>query len=582
MQNKTKSSILIILITFIICFFTACDSDTAKNPDVAFEETRDYLINSILTDNPLDLHFCLSDTLEFDSLDTDHSLSFSTGNSPALFEAKDALSSIDPEKLSEENRYQYEILSYYIENQLALSAFEYKYEPLSAFSGEQVQLPLLLSEFPFHGSADLEIYLKLLEDIPDYFTEIIEYEKSKKASGEFMSENCYHTVMEFCKSFPTENVNDHFLAKAFENKLENLYMEDGLKENYINGHRNLLETKVFPAYLKLAEDLEALAKDATFSNEGLCHNKSGREYYLALIKNYTGDSRTVEEIGNEIEVNLATCSQLLSTNLKSNAPLWTSVSEKLYTEIDSAQVLELANQYLDSLYAMTESGFGYEKKKNFSVEYIESALSPYFSSAFFLLPPVDDFSSPTIYINPDTKFTGFDLFTTLAHEGYPGHLAQTLTQKDNLFTRIFSCLGYCEGWATYCELYSYPAAIRALDICTEDEAENISYILKLYREVTLCVYALLDYNIHYNYWTVDDAASLLKDYGISDEESICQIYNYIVNEPANYMTYYVGYMNVVNLKEEFIAKGGTEEGFHKAFLECGEAPFEIVKTRLLP
>ena len=79
---------------------------------------------------------------------------------------------------------------------------------------------------------------------------------------------------------------------------------------------------------------------------------------------------------------------------------------------------------------------------------------------------------------------------------------------------------------------------------------------------------------------MDDAASLLSDYGISDEETICQIYNYIVNEPANYMTYYVGYMNVVNLKEDYIAEGHTEEEFHKAFLECGEAPFDLVRESL--
>ena len=577
-----KKSVIAIIFTLVLCLFTACNSSAQKDANALFEETRDSLINTILSDSPLDLHFCLSDTIEFDAENTQKTLTFSDGEENALQTAYESLLNIDSNELNKDNLYQYKVLTTYTKNQIALSTYDYKYEPLSAFSGEQVQIPLLLAEFPFHGSSDLDIYLKLLEDIPDYFNQLIEYEQQKKEAGEFMSENCFRTVVEFCKSFPLENASEHFLAKAFNNKLDNLYIKDELKTAYINDHIELLETKVFPAYLKLAEDLEQIATDAAFNNEGLCHSPSGCEYYSALVTSSTGDSRSLKAIGEELEVNLATSSQLLHSSIMANAGLWTSVSDKLYEELESDRVKDIAGQYLDSLYLMAKNYFGYEKKKNYSVEYIEPTLSNYFSSAFFLLPPVDDFSSPTIYINPDTTFTGFDLFTTLAHEGYPGHLTQTLTQKDNLFTRLFSCLGYCEGWATYVELYSYPAAIRALDICEEEQVENVSYILKQYREVTLCVYALLDYNIHYNYWTVDDAASLLSDYGISDEETICQIYNYIVNEPANYMTYYVGYMNVVNLKEEYIANGHTEEEFHKAFLQCGEAPFEIVKTKLLP
>lgn len=575
--------LIIMLLALTAIFFSACHADAPKSSNQAFEEVRDYLIDSILTSSPLDLHFCLSDTLEYDALNTEKVLRFDADNdSSELNQAYEALSSIDPLSLSEENHYQYQVLLNYIENQQALSAFDYKYEPLSAFSGEQVQLPLLMAEFPFHGSSDVDIYLKLLEDFPNYFESIIEYERQKKEAGEFMSENCFSTVIEFCENFATEEPQDHFLAHSFANKLNNLSIKDEQKETYIADHLKILETTVFPAYQKLATDLKAIGQDALFHNEGLCHSKSGRDYYCALIKNYTGDERDLNAIGDELEVNLATASQLLNSSIKANTNLWNNIiSGDLYKVIETNQVQAKANEFLDILYDLSKESFAYDKSGNFTVKFIEPNLSQYFSSAFFLLPPVDDLNNPTIYINPETQFTGFDLFTTLAHEGFPGHLAQTLTQKDEIFTRLFSCLGYCEGWATYSELYTYPTAVKTLGICEDDQVENISYILKLYREVTLCVYALLDYNIHYNYWTVDDAASLLSDYGISDEESICQIYNYIVNEPANYMTYYVGYMNVVNLKEEYIGLGHSEAEFHEAFLECGEAPFEIVKTKLL-
>ena len=50
------------------------------------------------------------------------------------------------------------------------------------------------------------------------------------------------------------------------------------------------------------------------------------------------------------------------------------------------------------------------------------------------------------------------LFTTLAHEGYPGHLYQTTyyanTNPDPL-RNLLNFSGYVEGWATYAEMCSY-------------------------------------------------------------------------------------------------------------------------------
>ena len=47
------------------------------------------------------------------------------------------------------------------------------------------------------------------------------------------------------------------------------------------------------------------------------------------------------------------------------------------------------------------------------------------------------------------------LYTTLAHEGYPGHLYQTVyyaSTKPDPLRSIFNFGGYVEGWATYAEM----------------------------------------------------------------------------------------------------------------------------------
>ena len=583
---KIKNIFTVFIIYLVIILSCSCSKEATTDANVTFEETCDYITGSMLASSPLDLHFCLSDTLEYDRLTTEKYLGNISStpveeNENFYSQALSLIESTDTDKLSSDNLYRYKSISSYLNNQLKLSQYDYKYEPLSVYSGEHVQLPLLLTEFEICDENDLEIYFKLLTDFQRYFEDIVKYEKAKNAAGEFMSENNLLSVIDFCNKFPTETASEHFLALSFNEKIQSLNLDDSTVKEYTDKHLSLLETEVFPAYDYLENELSNLYNEADFVSGGLCNKNKGREYYSLLINVKTGDNRNLQEIGTELEQRLTLLNENFKASIKNNPQLiQTILSADFDDTITKDELPDKAREYLEFLCGLSKDKFGNETD-TFFIEYIEPHLSSYFSSAFFLLPPVDDIANPTIYINPDTRFTSFDLLTTLAHEGFPGHLQQTVTQKNDLVSRMFSCLGYCEGWATYCELYTFPAAVEYLKLGDEAQTENISSALKNYRELTLCIYALLDYNIHYNYWTPEDAATLLSDYGISDTASVTQIYDYIVSEPTSYMTYYVGYMNVLSLKKEYIASGHTEIEFHEAFMNCPEAPFDIVREKLL-
>ena len=93
-----------------------------------------------------------------------------------------------------------------------------------------------------------------------------------------------------------------------------------------------------------------------------------------------------------------------------------------------------------------------------SVKYVPDSLEDYLSPAFYLTPPLDDLTENVIYINRASTYTALDLYTTLAHEGYPGHLYQTVLSGKSISDPVRSLLnfgGYIEGWATYVEMYAY-------------------------------------------------------------------------------------------------------------------------------
>ncbi len=579
--------LLPLCLVILLCVSCAgCSSPAAKDADQAFSDLCQELSASILSENTLDLHFCLSDPAKLGIQQPAASLGHLSSDAFAAEQNRDQqtlvrLAGIDRALLSEENAYLYDILCTALQNHTALLAFPYLYEPLSSHSGLHVQLPLMLSEYRFADAQDVRDYLDLLQLLPDYFAEITAYETQKAAAGCFMSQSACTSLLEFCHAFPAEPAESHFLSAAFDEKLAALSMDDAEKEALRQQHLDLLTNAVFPAYTVLADAAAALSENTVFHNTGLCSLPNGRDYFALLVKDQTGDSRPMEEIGTQLEQDLPALADALTTALTENPQLWELLlTSDLRQTLQGDAALSAAKNDLACLSKLTEASFG-TARCDYTVQFIAPALASRFSSAFFLIPPADDQNNPGIYINPQTAFSPFDLFTTLAHEGFPGHLLQNHVQKGNLISRLFSCTGYAEGWASYCELYTYPLAVETMGLAGDFPVSEVAGVLQTYRKLTLCLYALLDYNIHYNYWTADDAAILLSSYGITDSGTVQQIYDYIVSEPANYMTYYLGYTNVEQLKRSYMAAGHSEDEFHKAFLDCIEAPFAIVEAKLM-
>ena len=204
-------------------------------------------------------------------------------------------------------------------------------------------------------------------------------------------------------------------------------------------------------------------------------------------------------------------------------------------------------------------------------------MEDYVSPAFYMIPAIDNTKNNIIYINSGQMPDDLTLFTTLAHEGYPGHLYQNvyyMSQNPNPIRCLLDFGGYTEGWATYSEMLSYYyAPISKEEACIMQK--NTSLLLGLY--------ALTDMGIHYDGWTLSDTVKFFREYGIADADSVKSIYELIVQDPANYLKYYIGYLEFLELKKEAIKMWGdefTQKRFHKVILDTGPAPFLILQEQL--
>jgi len=568
---KFKKRILaLFLVAFI--FIAGCSKiSLPNNANTAFKNFTLCLFKQEVSSNSINLHYSLKEPEKYGISNAPITLgSFDFDKTCSLASVENlsaALHKFSYNTLSEENKLTFDILDYYLNTLKTDITYFYYDEPLSPVTGIHAQLPVLLAEYQLSSKKEVETYLALLQTLPDYFSSLIRFEQQKSKAGLFMSDAVVDEVIEQCSAFVSMGESNYLLS-TFQERVESIEeLSDSERVQFVKQNQEILSSYVIPAYESLAAELSALKGSGT-NSQGLCYLKEGKDYYTHLVAVETGSNRTISELKTLIQNQIAT-DLLDSQQVLNNHP-------DILKE--TSATTESADSILNNLESNISAAFPSSASVNVEIKYVPTALEEYLSPAFYLIPAIDNFSDNTIYINGGYSLTGIDLFTTLAHEGYPGHLYQTTyfanTNPDPL-RNLLDFPGYVEGWATYAEMCSY--YISPLE-------KPYATLLQKNNSIILGLYAAADIGIHYDGWTLEDTVEHFATFGINDKTTIEEIYNYILGDPANYLKYYVGYLEILELKKEYMEKKGnafSQKDFHKELLEIGPAPFEVVHKYML-
>lgn len=581
--SKKRSLVILGLILLLCLGISVFCLRHPFSQDARFQRFTDQIALEELSSNTLNLHYTLAYPQDYGI--KDYAISLGTMNPEALKQSGRQLRTLQKkledfsyEKLSSENRMIYDMLRLDFSLQLSAADFYLLQEPLGPNLGIQAQLPALLAEYTFRVPQDIEDYFSLLTCIPEYFNSILEFEKEKSARGLFMNDTCAKGIIKQCTAFSSQK-EENFLDIMFKEQLTNLKQQKVITQkqadSYMSMHKKLLKKCVFPAYENLAEGLEKLCGTGKNSG-GLCHLPNGAQYYEYLLKNNVGDFRPVAEIQKRLMEQLKADTMAIQNLLQQDPSLFSKAAELNQNTTYSPQ------EMLSYLNETITRDFPSLKAPDYEVKAVPKAMEDFSSPAFYLTPPLDTLSPNAIYINGSSQVSEAELFTTLAHEGFPGHLYQTLyfgKQQPSLIREFLGCSGYVEGWATYVESMAYGYGAEFLNI-----SPQVMELLNRNRSVSLCLYSILDIGIHYEGWTVQEVTNTLSSFGIASQDVCQEIFQYIVENPTNYLKYYLGFLNFTDLRATVENKKGTDfqlKDFHKKILEIGPAPFPVVKKYLL-
>lgn len=510
------------------------------------------------------------------------------------------LNDMDISSLSECDILDYQLLKANFENQLSGQNYYYYYEPLSVNSGIQSQLPILLAEYYFSSEQDVKDYLELLAAVPTYYNSIIHYEESRAKAGLFMSTYSADKLIEQCSTIINDasiEDNSHFLISSFQERIDSLTADSLLSpakaKKYLDENKHLLKEKVIPAYSALSSSIGSL-KQFSKNEYGLCYFPKGRSYYIYLLKHTTGSSKDIQTIKNLLQEQLRNdYSAILSLSKELQSQSFTNDSVRFPLSTPEDMLADLEQRIQTDYPPYPSLGEG-SKTPVYMIKRVSPALQNYVSPAFYLTPPIDNMQNNSIYINPKNDMNGLELYTTLAHEGYPGHFYQTVyfqtyaqTLQSNPIRSLLYYGGYTEGWALYVENESYEYAKNVLSTPSAPDWQYVDRLLDLYRydqDFQLCMYSILDIAIHYDGMKYEEVHSMLAEFGITDDTTTRNIYEYIVEEPTNYLKYYLGYLEFLELKKEVqtqLQGSYTDRLFHQFVLESGPMDFSLLKKCVL-
>ncbi len=555
------------------------ETETERIPtaDFAAEEQFQEMINNLfydtVTSSGLTMHSMLTDPeaygiTEYPETLGDYSIQALQDNYAELREDYEKLLSIDRSALSPELQTDYDILLEYMETEQEGEKFLLYDHPFSAISGVQVELPIVLAEYSFRTPEDAEHYLALLSSIDEYYEQLLEYVQAQKEAGIFLSDQTISDVLDSCQSY-LDAPETGMMAETFLSRLDSLTelsQED--REALISRNEEILKNDFTAAYVTLTEGLEDMKGHAE-SPSGASSLPNGTEYYEYLLKSST------------------------YTSYRNPKALKDAIAGRMLDELDHAQ--ELMSQDPELIHDLYQFDFSIQDPEDaltdlqtklltdfpevpayaYEVRTLPEALEPYTSPAFYLSPPIDTQNENFIYINQSSVAARNDIYTVMAHEGYPGHLYQCNyfnTVNHSLLRSLMSFSCYVEGWATYVQYLAYQ---------WDDQIRpELAELLAINESAYLALYALVDYQVNYEGMTVEELGEFLNElFRISNPEAADSLYQIVCEDPANYMKYYVGYLEISEMREkaeEVLGNDFDAKAFHTFLLDFGPAPFSLI------
>lgn len=573
--NILRRALAVALAGAMTMSLIGCGAESKeKKAQKAFDEYCDELFIDAMGDNVMNVHYKLADPEKYGVKVNDYTLGNFTieeieEGEKSTKETLDKLNSFDAELLTERQQLSLKTLIAYYEQQSEYDGLYMLDNMFGTNSGLVANLSVNFIEYVFDDEQDVKEYLDLLKDTRRYVGQVLDFTREQAEKGYFMASFCAQSNIDNCYKYLENDTNP--LLASFEEKVNALDIDEAKKKEYIATNEEYVAEYFDTAYQDIIDVLSELMEGET-NDKGLYYMEGGTDYYTAVVHDKTSTQMTPENVikllDNELED--------LFTEY---ATLYYSDTSLLDQELNLDPGMSDTKEILEYLADNCTNEFPEPATKDFVVQYQSKATEIDGTVAYYLTARLDQLDYNSIKVN-GSAVEGDDigLYTTLAHEGFPGHLYQFTSVYNNEeipnVLKLLDFIGFTEGYAEYASDRSYymlGCSDELSQMCILDNM--LGYVLQ----------SRVDLGVNYEGWEIDDVIDYLSTY-INDDGSTSQaIYESVISDPGLLLPYTVGHIKMIKLRERAERKLGDSfdaKEYHQLILDTGIVSFEIMQDEL--
>jgi len=504
----------------------------------------------------------------------------------------DELHQFDVSMLSKEEKKTYEVIERYLDYIRSYKEnMQYMVNNyLGSYLGYQANLPLELSEYKFRSEQDVIDFIDFLNSSIDAFTSYIDFARDQVEFGYAMPDFVIDNVCMQCEKFVNMG-DDNFLIEIFNEKLDAISFSLPIEKisSYKALAKDAITNTLTNAYRLVLDNLPSLKGKSNVYGGLAMYGEDGKTLYKNMLGNILGiKDIDVDKIYGLVYNKLMEARHYLYFITIDAKSLSSAEYMKFYNAITNGEP-----DYSDKSFGELPSYFKELFKSivpeitdlpSISIKMVPDALKDNFSPAAYFISALDETNFESIYLNPNYEDDYNYIFTTLAHEGYPGHLYQNVYTKSldiNKVRKVLKTSGYTEGWATYVENIAYT-------FVSNYESPGLRLALeynRLSRIYSLTLNAMLDMKIHYYNENLDEITNFIISLtnGNYNASMLKAAYEQLIEIPTNMSMYATSFVILDKLREDAIDTLGddfNELEFNTILLKDGAAPLDIVRNNV--
>ena len=430
---------------------------------------------------------------------------------------------------------------------------------VDSFGGYVADFGTYMEAYTLRGEQEVQDIVSFITSTQEAFPSYLEFVKDKTEAGYPLSDYTINEMRGYLEELLAKDENDeqvYYLEAILFAKIDGLdFLTEEKKSDYKNQIATAIDTCFFPGVEELYNGLESYLGKLAEEDEGYWATyEDGKDLYMLELQDLFGFENFdilayIKELDEAFADAAATVSRIQNqiiklNNISSYDQLNAYLARYAIHNGTPEEMMVYLNEFAKTIVPSLQN------EPNITIKNMDEASAKVSNAvAYYMKSALDNKESEYITLNPLKLGDKNDVLSTLAHEGYPGHLYAYVYSKElglsNLST-IMTSTAHAEGWATYVVLKLYE---QAKANSTDKNFRTVMDYLYANQMAGYLLETRIDVGIHYQGWDVDKVSKFLDDNGYNGGAAQ-GIYDLIIEMPSGYAAYGYGKLFFVKLHEK--------------------------------